>query len=282
MSDFNNMTVMSALQVIGESHSHSDLDALEVEWGISGQCSTSSKSAHIADLGRIALNVNPEVFTLNGKMQMNRALIEKALDAPPNERSDDAWKKMLAGLRFDGFEVCEETIITDNTWGDSKSFYVLRRMIPNDIPELDFREAENEIIHLLNTHRMVVPEGHLKQAISAFSRGDWAASNAQLRTFYESYLDEIADSLGCDKTKNSKDKRDYLGQLNSPFLYEYLNEWNANMQKPQYIQGLMSRMHPQGSHAGLSEEDDATFRLQITLITARLLLRRYNKYKKPI
>lgn len=282
MSDFNNMTVMAALQVLAEFNSHSDLDSLEVEWGIAGKCRTTSKSAHIADLGRIALDDNPEVLTPNGKIRMNRALIEKALEAPPSVISGNTWKKMLAGLRFDGFEVCEETIKAHYPWGDSKSIYVLRRMIPNDIPELDFREAENEIIHLLNTHRMVVPEGHLKQAISAFSRGDWAASNAQLRTFYESYLDEIADSLGCDKTKNSKDKRDYLGQLNPPFLYEYLNEWNANMQKPQYIQGLMSRMHPQGSHAGLSEEDDATFRLQIALITARLLLRRYNKYKKPI
>jgi hypothetical protein len=59
-------------------------------------------------------------------------------------------------------------------------------------------------------------------------------------------------------------------------LTEY-NEWNENNQKPQYIQGLMSRMHPHGGHPGLSEEEDATFRLQITLVTARLLLRRFRQ-----
>jgi len=43
------------------------------------------------------------------------------------------------------------------------------------------------------------------------------------------------------------------------------------------VQGLMNRMHPHGGHAGLSEEEDATFRLQVTLITARLFLRRLDQ-----
>lgn len=280
MTDFNNMTLMAALQVIEAFHSHSDLEALEVEWGIHGRCRTNSKSAHIADLGKIALDENPEVLTLAGKMKINRAIIEKALEARSHDRSGDAWKKMLAGLRFDGFEVCEEKIEADNSWESPKSRFILRRMVPDNMPGLDFREAENEIAQLLNANGMITPKGHLDQAISAFSRGEWASANAQLRTFYESYLDEIAVALGCEKSASSKDKRDSLGKLNPPFLSEGLNEWNANNQKPQYIQGLMSRMHPEGSHAGLSEEDDAAFRLQITLITARLLLRRFNKHER--
>lgn len=284
MKNFNNMTVMAALHVIKASHTHADLEALEVEWGIHGRCSTSSKSAHITDLGNIALNENPEVFTMNGKTRMDRAVIEKALRAPTSHRASEAWKKMLAGLRFDGFEVCEEEIETSNesSWDlEYKEIrFVLRCMMPNSLPGLDFREAENEITQLLSDKGFIVPKGHLDQAISAFSRGEWASANAQLRTFYESYLDEIAIFLGCESSANSKEKRDYLGKLNPPFLSEGLNEWNANRQKSQYIQGLMSRMHPEGSHAGLSEEDDCTFRLQITLITARLLLRRFDNYKK--
>ncbi len=278
MNTFNNMAIMAALQVIESFHSHSDLEALEVEWNIHGRCRTNSTSAHITGLGNIALGDNPEVMTLAGKLKMSRAIIDKALEATPHARSGDAWKKMLAGLRFDGFEVWEEMITSDKPWEASKSRFSLRRMMPDNIPGLDFREAENEITQLLNAKGMIVPKGHLDQALSAFSRGEWASANAQLRTFYESYLDEIAVALGCEKSPSSKDKRDYLGKFNPPFLSESLNEWNANNQKPQYIQGLMARMHPEGSHAGLSEEDDAAFRLQITLITARLLLRRFNKY----
>ncbi len=272
------MTVVSALDVIGEFHSHSDLEKLEIEWGIHGRCRTSSKSAHIADLGKIVLEENPEVNTLAGRLKMSRAIIERALDAPPISRSREPWKKMLAGLHLDGFEIGEEKTPSKNPWEPPNLRFVLRRMMPDKIPGLDFKEAEDEIGQLLSSARMVTPKGHLDQAISAFSRGDWAAANAQLRTFYESYLDEIAVALGCNASISSKDKRDYLGKTNPPFFFENLNEWNANNSKPQYIQGLMSRMHPQGSHAGLSEEDDAAFRLQITLITARLFLRRFSKF----
>lgn len=283
---FNNMTIMAALQVIEESHSHAALESLEVEWGIHGRCRTSSKSAHIADLGSIAVNENPEVVTMNGKTNIDRALIEKALEAPPRAREGGAWKKMLAGLRFDGFEACEEESEAGSQtgWGGylPETRFILRRIMPEDLPGLNFREAETEVMRLLDEKGLAVPKGHLTQAISAFSRGEWASANAQLRTFYEGYLDEIATFLGCEKFASSKEKRDYLGKAEPPFLLAHLNEWNANNQKPQYIQGLMARMHPAGSHAGLSEEDDCLFRLQITLITTRLLLRRFDKYKRSI
>jgi len=276
-SSFNRMTIMAALEVLKSFHSHADLEVLEVEWGIEGHCRTNSKSAHITDLGKIALHENPEVLTINGKTRMARAIVEKAMEARSGVTNSNAWKKMIAGLRFDGFEVCEEEVEGICSWDSKEIRYVLRRMLPNDVPESDFQEAESEIIQLLNIFNMPTPKGHLEQAISAFSREEWAASNAQLRTFFESCLDEIAVQLDCDKLKKSKEKRDYLGKLNPPFLSTDLNEWHSNNQKPQYIQGLMSRMHPEGSHAGLSEEDDCTFRLQVTLITARLLLRRFDK-----
>lgn len=274
---FNSMTIMAALQVMESFHSHADLEALEVEWKIEGRCRTKSKAAHITDLGKITLHENPEVLTINGKTRMARAIVEKAMEAHSGVTNSNAWKKMIAGLRFDGFEVCEEEVEGKYPWDSKETRYVLRRMLPDDVPELDFQEAESEIVQLLNKLNMPTPKGHLEQAISAFSREEWAASNAQLRTFFENYLDEIAVQLDCDKSKTSKEKRDYLGNLKPPFLSTDLNEWHINNQKPQYIQGLMSRMHPEGSHAGLSEEDDCTFRLQITLITARLLLRRFDK-----
>ena len=117
----------------------------------------------------------------------------------------------------------------------------------------------------------------MKQAISAFSRGEWSSANGELRNFYESYLNEIATRLGYTGSGDSKAKRDYLGKLQPPFLLVDYNEWNPNNQKPQYVQGLISRMHPHGGHPGLSEEEDATFRLQISLVTARLFLRRFDQ-----
>lgn len=91
------------------------------------------------------------------------------------------------------------------------------------------------------------------------------------------YFSSLSGYKGKD---DSKLKRDFLGSGVRPsFLFEDYNEWNANNQKQQYVQSLMSKMHPHGGHPGLSEEEDAIFRLQIMLITARLFLRRFKQRK---
>ncbi|WP_299873313.1 hypothetical protein [uncultured Sulfitobacter sp.] len=278
---FNRMTIVAATEVIADFQSHSDMSVLEVQWDIQKFSSSSSKSARVASWAQVAADIKPQVMTEVGIVPLERALVEKAIQAPDNTKQKPDWKKLLAGLRFDGFEVVEEEreVEGENLWGDPKTqkFSALVRMLPTNIPGLDFREAENEIVTLLDRHSFSVAKGHLRQAVSAFQRGEWSSANGELRNFYESYLNEIATSLGFIGSGDSKAKRDFLGQ--NDFLLSDYNEWNANNQKPQYVQGLLSRMHPHGGHPGLSEEEDATFRLQISLVTARLFLRRFNQRK---
>ena len=282
MSEFNRMTVVAAAEVIADFNSHSDMEVLEVQWGITGQCNGSSKAARVASLANIAIQEQNEVMTEDGLASLSRALVEAAIGAPEHKRAGQSWKKLLAGLRFDGFEFVEteSEIESDFLWQSERTEMSLKlvRMLPSDVPELDFREAKDEISLLMDQHGFIVAKGHLRQAISAFSRGEWSSANGELRNFFESYLNEVADRLGYAGNADSKAKRDFLGSgLEPPFLIADYNEWHAKNQKPQYIQGLMSRMHPHGGHPGLSEEEDATFRLQITLITARLLLRRFDQ-----
>lgn len=223
-------------------------------------------------------------MTAAGRMTLSRALIELAIDAPDHTRESGCWRRFVAGLRFDGFEIDEQLQETQSgeSWGmaTEKKVRTLRRMLPTDAPQLDFREAESEVARLLDRHGFTTAKGHLAQAVAAFQRGEWSSANGELRKFFESYLNEIAIALGYAGAGENKEKRDYLGQGVQPtFLLADYNEWNINNQKPQYVQGLMSRMHPHGGHPGLSEEEDATFRLQITLVTARLFLRRYDQRK---
>lgn len=280
MTGFNRMTVVAAAEVVSAFNSHGDMEVLEVEWGVSGRYGIGSKSARVAGLSKTAVEENPEVMTAAGRISLARALIEKAIKAPINVKSSESWKKLVAGLRFDGFEIVETStkIPPKNPWGSSstETTVELRRMLPQGVPGADFREAESEVEMLLDRHRFDVARGHLKQAISAFSRGEWSSSNGELRNFYESYLNEIADKLGFAGADNSKAKRDFLGGgANPPFLLADYNEWDS--QKTQYVQALMNRLHPHGGHPGLSEEEDATFRLQITLVAARLFLRRFDQ-----
>ncbi len=285
MSEFNRMTVVAAAEVISSFLSHSDMKVLEVQWGIAGRCSDSSKSARVADLARIACEEEIEVLTEGGQVHLSRALVEIAIAAGEYQQLSAAWRKFVAGLRFDGFEVRSTQVDaeSDEYWqsGRNETAVELVRMLPSDAPGLDFREAESEVTLLLDRHGFTVAKGHLQQAVSAFSRGEWSSANGELRNLHESYLNEIATSLGYTGSADGKARRDYLGSLQPPFLLADYNEWNSNNQKPQYVQGLMSRMHPHGGHPGLSEEEDATFRLQISLVTARLFLRRFDQRIGP-
>jgi hypothetical protein len=285
MTDFNRLTVVAATKVIANWHSHSDLKLLEVQWGIDGRCDSSSKPARIADIARIAIEENPNVMMASGSMPLSRALVELAIEAPESACASDSWGHFVAGLRLDGFEIDEQTETTQppQSWSapTERTVRTLRRMLPSDIPELRFREAESELISLLDRFGFTTAKGHLAQAMSAYQRGEWSSANGELRNFFESYLNEIADKLGYSGGGNSKDRRDYLGRdLEIPFLLAEYNEWNASPQKAPYVQALFNRMHPHGGHPGLSEEEDATFRLQITLITARLFLRRFHQRDK--
>ncbi|WP_417844366.1 hypothetical protein [Thalassospira sp.] len=285
MNTFNRLTIVAAVEVIADFNSTSEMGVLEVQWNLDQHgISSNGKSARVRDWARIAANLNPQVLTEMGQVPLARALVEMAILAPSNTQQNPEWKKLLAGLRFDGFELVDAKMPTGriDVFGepDVETRYELRRMLPQDVPEADFREAASEVEILLDQLSLPVAKGHLQQALSAFQRGEWSSANGELRNFYENYLNEIADDLGFSGSGGSKERRDFLGDgATPPFLLADYNEWNANIQKPQYVQGLMSRMHPHGGHPGLSEEEDATFRLQISLITARLFLRRFQKRK---
>ena len=77
MSAFNRMTVVAAAEVVSEFKSHSDMEVLEVQWGISGHCAGSSKSARVADLARIAAEEQIEVMTIHGLVPIDRVCLEE-------------------------------------------------------------------------------------------------------------------------------------------------------------------------------------------------------------
>ena len=214
MNEFNRMTIVAAAGVIADFNSHDDMEVLEVQWGISGRCTPTSKSARVASLARIAADEAPTVFTESGRVSLGRAMVETSIAAPDKGRQGDAWKKLVAGLRFDGFEINTTEIQEPSavSWmsNGTKTIRTLVRMLPENIPGVDFREAESEVVTLLASSGFTIAKGHLSQAMSAFQRGEWSSANGELRNFYENYLNEIATSLGDAAGGDSKAKRDYL------------------------------------------------------------------------
>ncbi|MFL0693389.1 MAG: hypothetical protein ACJLUP_15225 [Agrobacterium tumefaciens] len=154
MTEFNRMTVVSAAEVLGDFKSHNDMEVLEVQWDIVGKCNSSSKSGRVANLARIAIEDRSRSFYRGWTYAAGASsMIETALKAPPKTLKIEAWTKLVAGLRFDGFEVDEEVETEEalRPWQRPResTTRVLRRMMPEDLPGLDFREAENEVELLL-------------------------------------------------------------------------------------------------------------------------------------
>jgi hypothetical protein len=169
----------------------------------------------------------------------------------------DTYSALHRGLERDGFSVEDGQ---------------LRRALPQ---ALDLPRADDEVHALLDQYAFRIHKGHLDQAIAAHARGDWAAANAQFRPFIEGLLDEIAEQLAggpAGVPPPGQLRRQWLAQLNPPFFLGGLNEWTG--QGTGFIEAFFRRLHPQGAHPGLSDEDDSTFRLHLVLLVARLLLRR--------
>jgi hypothetical protein len=152
-------------------------------------------------------------------------------------------------------------------------FTVVDRTLRSVVPvELGIAVAEDEVSRILFQPVFEVSRGHLTQALHAHGRGDWAAANGQTRVFYEALLDDLAKAIDPAMAAQSSEGRRQRSATDG-ILRTDLNEWGGEGKN--FINGLMKRLHPEGAHPGLSSGKDSTFRLHVVLLTARLLLERW-------
>jgi hypothetical protein len=198
---------------------------------------------------------------------MENVLVEKAVEYLP-EPIDFSWGECPPPAPH--VECFQQNLAQD---GYSINGGKLRRSLPAD---LKLPEAESELVELLTRHGFETSKGHLDQAFDAQGRRNWASSNAQIRAFFVSLLDDIAERLepsakGLASGQPGRAKLAAIGFLSRP-----LNEWDDDGRG--YINGLVKRLHPAGAHPGLSYEDDNTFRMHTVLLTTRLFLKRLDRW----
>jgi hypothetical protein len=175
----------------------------------------------------------------------------------------EKYKFLANSLKRDGY------IIKGNT---------IKKVLPEEIAEA---KTETELTNLLTKFNFTTSKGHLDQAINNHSLGNWAGANSQFRPFIESLLIDICKKL---LPKNSCDSGNTAIKLlssttNPPFFKIELNEIeNPKCNKP-FVEGLWKRLHPEGSHPGLSDEEDSTFRYHITIVFAHYLLKRLDTFR---
>ena len=211
-----------------------------------------------ASLRTFLLN-NPGLRTGDGG-DLTEAVVSRAIDttnSPASLASRDELAALRRCLERDGY-------IAENG-----------RLVRATAVRLDFTAIDDEVHTALDGLGFLTAKGHMEQAAKNHKAGNWAAANGQLRAAFVSLLDEAAlrlDPVGAAAARTEENRRQLLSTLHPPFLLTSLNEWSSDGKN--FINGVVKRLHPQGAHPGLSDEEDCTFRVHLVLLVSRLLLRR--------
>ena len=149
----------------------------------------------------------------------------------------------------------------------------IKKLLPVEIEEA---KIESELFQVLKINKFEISKGHLDQAIDNHSRGNWAGANSQFRSFIESILMETANMLlPQNKCSSAASAINLLSNsVSPPFLSTLLNEVQIGNSGYPFVDGLWKRLHPEGSHPGLSDEEDSTFRYHMSVIFANYILKR--------
>ncbi len=262
---FTRPTIVAAAAMVGR-HNQAAFDAMVLRLALENEVPDGPglsvpKKCNI--VARIVLQRAGEVIqTVDGKVTLAEVIVREAVALfNPHFVSSDQ-EAFLRGLARDGYVV---------EAGEGRNPHRLRVALPEEIA---LPEADDEVRQLLRQNGFAVPAGHLDQAIEAHTRGDWAAANAQLRTFVESLFDAIAfaiDANAAASAGSAENRRQLLGTKG--FLAADRGEWSPDGKN--FVNGLFKMLHTHGSHPGLSDEDHSTFRLHLVLVTSRTFLRRF-------
>ena len=203
---------------------------------------------------------NPSLQTAEGK-RLDDEIVERTVVVPPQF----GRTALTRALARDGFTLMKDGSLMAN------------------LPEVaDLPMANDELNALLDEMKMPVAKDHLRQAIKNHADGDWAAANSQLRSFLEDLFNRVSirlDTIKGSESLNSENRRTRLAKIDPPFLLESLGEWSNDGKN--FVNGLFKRLHPEGSHPGLSDDEDCTFRLHMVLIIGRHYLRRAKNLISP-
>lgn len=269
LTHFSRPTIVEAFSILDGYYSHPIIDRFLLRFGLEDIApkSLGAKRDRVNALLHYLVNhtEEPGPFGSNLIFEMIETIIEY-ISPPPNPPGnvvypplETNYPRLINSLKRDGFIVENGKLVT---------------MLPDVI---DLPEKEDELNSLLDKFQFDISKGHLKQAISAHTRGDWASANAQLRSFIESLFNSIAEKIHGNSTlpPSSHNKREFLASEKPQFFLTGLNEWEIG-NNGGFVQGFWRRLHPEGSHPGLSDEEDSTFRLHLVILTASHYIRRLN------
>lgn len=265
---FSRATLVDTFSLFSEQ-THSVLDKFFYKYGIDSYTANASNKENKAMAAVRYLEDNPNAKGILGG-DMAFEMVEEIIEI----YADNSYYYDVSTGEFRGYPKLKRLLLKD---GFDIRDGQLVRLVDSTI---DYVKNESLLLKILGKYRFSIAEGHYIQAVNAFTRGDWAACNSQIRTFVEELLCKLAEDITGNSFNNSNSARTALSQSTPKLFYPELNEWLNNGQG--YFETFWKRLHPQGSHPGLSDEYDSMFRLNIVQISILEILRRYDNDKMGI
>lgn len=183
------ITLVAAGEVL-ESHTQATFNKMVFRLGLENDIPADydvSVAKKCVELAKIVVRRSAEPLeTLEGESSLGETYVHEAVAVV---RKDSPWEpqqRFERALERDGYSL---------TWNQDEKA-VLRPSLPVEC----CTKIDDELRHLLEARGFITVCGHLDQALNAHMRGDWAASNGQLRAFMEGLFDDIADLLRPDAT----------------------------------------------------------------------------------
>jgi len=266
---FTRQTLLAASDLIEKAGTNAGFDLmvqrLELDQWVPSGSEVSVPKKRVVFNKTLLARAELVFWAREGQMTHGEALIREAVRLMSSAPRYEEQKQLERCLARDGFNVSWDA----GDCGQGTPPW-LRRSLPQnvDLP------AGDDLVHQHLKHFGFVRScGHLDQAIDAHTRGDWAAANAQIRTFLESLILEIATRIAsADLPPTPSLNNGFQALAKCGFLSEGRSEWNQDGKG--MLNGLLKMLHSDGSHKGLSDEDHSTLRLHIALVTARAILNR--------
>jgi hypothetical protein len=262
MTTFSRQTILDLIHA-HRFRTHAEVEKFALRFSLEGAIRSPWISGKEADIAHRLIE-NPDAKGPKGAPLVFEIIEQLITDRCGYSLPEECFPDLVNALTRDGF------VISDGH---------LARSLPSEIP---VASQQDELVAMLDRFGFETAKGHYLQAVAAHSRGDWAAANSQLRSFIEELFDRIAERLvpgGIASLASSENRRQALAARNVGFFMPALNEWAADGKG--FIQGFWRRLHPQGSHPGLSDEQDSSFRLHMVILVAHHYLRRLSERCAP-
>ena len=239
---FSRKTILEIVKAMN-FQTHDEVERFSLELDLDGEISGAYLKEKETSIAKYLVS-NPEALGPNGS-KLPIEVIEYIIKHHRGFNSlTESFPDLAHSLDRDGFELTDTGI---------------RKKLP---AELNVVEQEDQLISLLEKLGFSVAKGHYEQAIAAHARGEWAAANAQLRSFVEEFFNKVQTIVCPGQYSSSNQRKIALAQAGF-FISEY-NEFLSN--GTGFVEGFWKRLHPEGSHPGLSEQSDSTFRLHLVIL----------------